>query len=211
MKSSKSIFIFLIIALAVPAGAYFLYKEFSERYQSLPVFGLQSSVKGNRESHRIEEFSLLNQDSILTGSEKWEGKIVVANFFFTHCPVVCPKMLQNMKRVQGSFGDEILLQSFSVDPERDLPYRLRRHINKNSISTNNWGFFTGDKKKIYRLARNSFMLVATDGDGGETDFIHSENLVLVDRDKRIRGYYNGTDKAEVDQLIKDIKKLQNEK
>ena len=120
-------------------------------------------------------------------------------------------MLQNMKRVQASFGDEILLQSFSVDPERDLPYKLRRYINRNSINTNNWGFFTGDKKKIYKLARNSFMLVATDGDGGETDFIHSENLVLVDGDKRIRGYYDGTDKSEVDQLIKDIKKLQNEK
>src|SRR5690606_15218278 len=106
---------------------------------------------------------------------------------------------------------DLLFASFSVDPYRDSVEILQKFSRKYELDNRNWDLITGDKKTIYKLARNSFMLVAADGDGGPEDFIHSEKLVLVDTEKRIRGYYNGTDEKEVTQLIRDIKKLKDEK
>ncbi|RYG29073.1 MAG: SCO family protein, partial [Chitinophagaceae bacterium] len=139
-------------------------------------------------------------------------KIVVVDFFFTHCAAICPRMTAGVKQVQQAFSkDELHIASISVDPERDSVGRLRWYQEKFSIDPANWELLTGDKKEIYKMARNSFMVVATDGDGGPADFIHSEKLVLVDKQKRIRGYYNGTDEKEVRALIADIQKLKNEK
>jgi protein SCO1/2 len=120
-------------------------------------------------------------------------------------------MTNNLKRVQA-YADvkDLHIASFSVDPERDSAQQLQSFIKKFSVKDDNWDFITGDKKELYKLARKSFLIVATDGDGGETDFIHSESLVLIDKQKRIRGYYNGTEEDEVNQLVKDIKKLSKE-
>ena len=121
-------------------------------------------------------------------------------------------MTSNLKRVQQAFGEgEILINSFSVDPQRDSAVQLKKYAEKFKINSANWQLLTGDKKDIYKLARNSVMIVATDGDGGPDDFIHSEKLVLIDKQKKIRGYYDGTSKKETDQLIYDIKKLIHEK
>ncbi|MEJ7676627.1 MAG: SCO family protein [Segetibacter sp.] len=98
----------------------------------------------------------------------------------------------------------------SVDPEHDNIPQLKKYVNRFGINTTNWSLLTGDKKEIYKLARNEFMIVAAEGDGGDEDFIHSEQLVLADQQRRVRGYYDGTNKQQVDQLIHDIKKLQNE-
>lgn len=121
-------------------------------------------------------------------------------------------MTASLKRVQQAYGnnDNIIINSISVDPEHDSIPQLKKYVNKFSINTRNWSLLTGDKKDIYKLARNEFMIVATDGDGGAEDFIHSEQLVLADQQRRIRGCYDGTNKQEVDQLIHDIKKLENE-
>ena len=154
---------------------------------------------------------MINQDGEVRSSKEWDGKIVVADFFFTTCPTICPKMTASLKRVSEVYNDgEVKISSFTVDPERDDPKKLTAYIKKFNLPVQNWDLLTGSKKEIYKLARNSFMLVATDGDGGPGDFIHSENLVLADKKKRIRGYYDGTSNKEVDQLIIDIKKLKNE-
>ncbi|MGZ8517824.1 MAG: SCO family protein [Chitinophagaceae bacterium] len=212
MQKRFTIGTFIALVFAVPIIAYSGYLFLEQRMQKLPVYG-KKEMKGGREvEHSIDDFELLNQDGVKKGIKSWEGKIVVADFFFTHCPVVCPKMTANLKRVQQAFNrDEILVNSFSVDPQRDSAGQLRTYAEKFKISLANWQLLTGDKKDIYKLARNSFMIVATDGDGGPDDFIHSEKLVLIDKQRRVRGYYDGTSKKETDQLIYDIKKLQNEK
>ena len=121
-------------------------------------------------------------------------------------------MTKSLIRIQEAFKTdaEILISSFTVDPERDSSAQLKKYARQYNVDTRNWNLLTGDKKEIYKLARNSFMLVATDGDGGPDDFIHSESLVLIDKQKKIRGYYNGTSNDEVNQLIIDIKKLKHE-
>jgi protein SCO1/2 len=121
-------------------------------------------------------------------------------------------MTRSLKNVQGLYaGDkELLLTSFSVDPERDSVDQLKQYAEKMNIR-DNWLLLTGSKKEIYMLARNSFLITATDGDGGPQDFIHSELLVLIDKQKRIRGYYNGTLPSEVDNLLRDISRLKKEK
>jgi protein SCO1/2 len=114
--------------------------------------------------------------------------------------------------VQAAYAnnEQLLLNSFSVDPTRDSVERLKTYANQFGIG-GNWNLLTGNKTDIYRLARKSFSVVATDGDGGDQDFIHTEKLVLIDKQKCIRGYYSGTADSDVQQLITDIKKLQNEK
>lgn len=187
----------------LPMGLFAVVKWFEDSYMKLPVLGPAD--------HSIANFQAANQYGAITSLQDWEGKITVDNFFFTHCPTVCPKMVNSLKKVQERYaGDEgILINSFTVDPERDSVVQLEAYAQKLNIN-NNWQLLTGDKKEIYKLARKSFLVVATDGDGGPADFIHSELLVLVDKEKRIRGYYNGTDEKEVDHLLRDINRLKKE-
>lgn len=178
-------------------------KWYEHGFTSLPVLG--------PEHHRIDDFQMINQYGAVTGLKDWDNKIVIADFFFTNCPVVCPKMTRSLKTAQRLYAGEkeIMFASFSIDPERDSVAQLRSYADKMDIK-NNWTLMTGNKKEIYKLARKSFMVVATDGDGGPDDFIHSELIVLIDKEKRIRGYYNGTDREDVDGLLRDIKKLKSE-
>jgi protein SCO1/2 len=192
----------MAVVLTVPFAVYGLVNWYQDRFQRLPVLGAQG--------HIIADFRFQNQSGQWVSSKDWNGKIVVAHYFFTHCPSICPKMLYQMKRVQAYAGVKNLqLLSFTVDPERDSVSRLQQYAAKQGIK-GAWNLLTGDKKSLYRLARNSFLITATDGDGGPDDFIHSERLVLIDAQKRIRGFYNGTDETAVNQLIKDIKKLADE-
>ena len=212
MTKWNNIWIYFAIILAAPFGAYGVYSWYTSKFETLPVFGTERRGLKDDGEHSIADFTLINQDGELKSTKEWEGKIVVADFFFTTCPTICPKMTASLKRVSEEYNDDaVLINSFTVDPERDNPEKLTAYIQKFKLPVKNWDLLTGSKQEIYKLARNSFMVVATDGDGGPTDFIHSENLVLVDRKKRIRGYYDGTSKKEVDQLIIDIKKLKNEK
>jgi len=199
----NTIWIFVAAIVAVPISVFGVVKWYENRFTSLPVMGPAG--------HVIDNFSLTNQQGNASSIKDWEGKIVVANYFFTHCPVVCPKMTYQLKRVQAYSGVKNLqLASFSVDPERDSVPNLQAFAKRFTIN-GNWQLLTGNKQQLYRLARKSFMLVATDGDGGPEDFIHSENLVLIDPQRRIRGYYEGTNEASVNQLIKDIQRLNNER
>ena len=196
----------------VPFLAYAGYIFYEYQFQKLPVYGKKLVINEKQTDHTIPDFELINQEGKISTINKWDDKIVVADFFFTHCPSICPKMTNSLKRIQKTFSrKEILLTSFSVDPERDTSEQLKWYSVKFGINTINWEMLTGEKKDIYRLARNGFLIVATDGDGGPNDFIHSEKLVLIDKQKRIRGYYDGTSEKEVNTLIQDIKKLKHEK
>jgi len=199
------------MALLLPGLAYAMVSLF-ERKEKLPVFGLGNLIGRSREEHTIEDFELINQEGLRKNFHEWRGQVIVANFFFSHCPVVCPKMTANLKKIYEEFRHQgnLHIVSISVDPERDSASRLKDYASRFSIDGPNWDLLTGDKKDIYRLARNSFMVVATDGDGGPNDFIHSDKLVLIDRIGRIRGFYDGTDESAVNNLSYDIKKLQNE-
>jgi protein SCO1 len=203
MMKKYTIWLFMAAVVFLPMGVFALVKWFEHSYTELPVLG--------PESHVIADFQLSNQYGAITSLKNWEGKITVDNFFFTHCPAVCPKMIRSLKKVQQQYaGDEaISINSFTVDPERDSVAQLKSYAQRLDIKQN-WQLLTGEKKEIYKLARKSFLVVATEGDGGPTDFIHSELLVLVDREKRIRGYYNGTDEEEVNNLLRDIGRLKKE-
>ncbi len=205
MKKRSNISLFAVLVFVLPVTAWALVNWYEKKFETLPVIGKEKN-------HRVSDFQLINQDGISRSAEAWKDKIVVADFFFTHCPTICPKMTNSMKRVNEVYKNDaaILLSSFTVDPERDSAAQLKKYASRFGVETTKWDLLTGDKKEIYKLARNSFMIVATDGDGGPNDFIHSERLVLIDKQKRIRGYYDGTSDKEVDQLINDIKKLKNE-
>jgi protein SCO1/2 len=198
-----SIWVFVAAVVLIPVGVFGVVKWYEHTYTRLPVLG--------GEGHTIADFSLPNQHGSTTTLKDWKGKIVVADFFFTHCPVVCPKMTRSLKRVQQLYMNDkdLLIASFTVDPERDSVAQLAKYAAKMDI-TKNWTLLTGPKKDLYLLARKSFLITATDGDGGPDDFIHSELLILVDPEQRIRGYYNGTIPAEVDDLVRDIQRLKEE-
>jgi len=175
----------------------------------LPYFGPE---QGDGQPHHVSTFNLLNQDSVFITQAPYQGKIYVADFFFTTCLGICPLMTESMIRVHKAYLDnpDIMIISHTVDPEHDTPTVLKRYSKNRHIDNNKWNFVTGDKKQIYDLARYSYLVDATQGDSGPNDFVHTENFALVDREGRIRGYYDGTDSLEVSKLIKDISLLLTE-
>ncbi|HVZ57918.1 MAG TPA: SCO family protein [Chitinophagaceae bacterium] len=212
MRKPATIWFFLACILLVPATAFTLYSWYDHRYARLPVLGQDETEKAHHVEHRLADFLLVNQDGQPRSLNWWENQILVVNFFYSHCPVVCPQMTTNLRRVQDAFREDprVAQISISVDPERDSSSQLSRYSARFRINPAKWQLLTGDKRTIYKLARNSFRLVATDGDGGPDDFIHSDRVVLVDPRHRLRGYYDGTDTLEINNLIRDIKKLQHE-
>lgn len=165
--------------------------------------------------HRIGNFSLLNQygDTVTLADVK--GKVFVAEYFFTTCGTICPKMTAQMTRVQKKFAnnENLKLLSFTVDPAYDDVEVMREYAKKHNAIKGQWHFITGEKEDLYNLARNSFFVLkpaeaANLGDAG-SDFIHTNNFVLVDQELRIRGYYDGTSISEVNELMEDIEVLLN--
>ena len=162
--------------------------------------------------HKIADFSLLNQNGKTVTEKDYEDKIYVADFFFTRCQTICPMMTYNMAKVQEEFinDNSVMLLSHSVTPIMDSIPVLRAYADMKGVIDSKWNVTTGDKKHIYELARKSYFAVVDEGDGGNQDFIHTENFVLVDKKRQIRGYYDGTNNEEIEQLILDIKVLQTE-
>ncbi|MCS7003842.1 MAG: SCO family protein [Cytophagales bacterium] len=162
--------------------------------------------------HRIPPFRLLNQDSVEVSEEIVKGKIYVAAFFFTRCGNICLDMSRQMYRLQETFKNypDVLLLSYSVDPEFDRPKVLKMYSEKYQADPNKWIFLTGNKDSIYELARCGYYVVAKPYENRPNDFIHSDKLVLVDKQKRIRGYYSGTLREDVDRLITEIQVLMRE-
>ena len=162
--------------------------------------------------HTVPPFALIAHDSSLFTSDQVKGKIYVANFFFTHCPAICPAMIEQMKRLQGNTKDieELVFLSHTIDPERDSIPRLQEYIAERELNTDNWYFLRGEKDEVYELGQDGYMINAMEDEYAEGGFLHSEHFVLIDREGHIRGLYVGTDPVEVDQLEKDIRKLLKE-
>lgn len=160
--------------------------------------------------HKISDFSLTNQNGETVTQSKFDNKIYVADFFFTTCQSICPIMTKNMKEIQDKLikDSEVLLLSHTVFPEIDSVEVLKKYAVENEVIDSKWDLVTGDKKEIYDLARKSY-LAAKDNSFGEYEMIHTENFVLIDKKKQIRGFYDGTNKEEIDRLYEDIKILKN--
>jgi protein SCO1/2 len=163
------------------------------------------------QGHTIGAFSFQNQQGERIGLEQVKGKVFVAEYFFTTCQTICPKMNDQMQRVQGAFKNESLFSilSFTVNPEVDTIAQLKKYADEHGAMPGKWHFLTGNKEKLYESARKSFFLlkkseVENQGDVG-TDFIHTNNFVLIDKKLRIRGYYDGTNSKEVDKLMEDVR------
>jgi len=158
--------------------------------------------------HKISDFSLTNQNGEVVTQKKYENKIYVADFFFTTCQSICPIMTKNMKDIQNKLiiDSEVLLLSHTVFPEIDSVEVLKKYAVDNGVIDSKWDLVTGDKKEIYDLARKSY-LAAKDNSFSKYDMIHTENFVLIDKKKQIRGFYDGTNKEEINRLLKDIEIL----
>lgn len=209
----------LLLILAIPVLIYLFLQGFGSNQYTIPVYyenGVPSSMQDcsfSSGQHFIPDFELITQDSTRISEKILEKNITVVDFFFTSCPDICPEMSTQLGRVQGKYQEEEKVQilSFSVDPAYDTPEVLKTYANRFDAQPGKWQFATGDKKAIYALARCGFLLPVQEGDGGATDFIHSEKLILVDGNKRIRGYYDGTDREDVDRLITEINILLSQK
>ena len=187
--------------------------------ETLPIYSpsmvskelVEENIQFIKKYHKIKDFSMKNQNGETITQEFYNDKIYVADFFFTTCPTICPIMTENMGYVQEKIKNDsdVLLLSFSVTPEIDSVEKLKKYALEKNVIDSKWNLVTGNKKDIYNLARTSYLVVKTNGDGGKYDMIHTENFVLVDKEKRIRGFYDGTNSKEMDQLLNDIKILKN--
>ena len=173
---------------------------------------VDSSIQHQRKYHTIADFKLINQNGDTITQEDYKGKIYVADFFFTTCPTICPVMTGNMVEIQEAIknDDEVMLLSHSVTPVIDSVPQLKKYAMEKGVIDSKWNLVTGDKKQIYELARKSYLAVKTVGDGGPYDMIHTENFMLIDKKGQIRGFYDGTNKEDIQRLLKDIKKLKKE-
>lgn len=173
---------------------------------------VDTTVQYIRKYHKIADFDLVNQNGDTITGETYDDHIYVADFFFTTCLTICPIMADNMLRIQGKIKNdpEVLLLSHTIFPVADSVPVLKKYAIEKGVIDSKWNLVTGNKKHIYDLARKSYLVSKTDGDGGPYDIIHTENFVLVDKTKRIRGFYDGTDSAAIDDLLRDIEILKGE-
>lgn len=202
----------LLVATGVFVYAFFVYDN-DKPIRYLPIYGEKTYESKNGKTdttfHTIRDFSFINQDSQTVTQKDFDGSVYVTDFFFTTCHTICPVMSTQMERVAEKFmgNMEVKFLSHTVDPEIDTVGQLKRYSIKHNADPKQWMFVTGDKKDLYGIARQSYLLDAEQGDGGPDDFIHTQNFALIDKDKRIRGFYDGVDSTEMNQLMKDIELL----
>ena len=210
----------LIIALTTIIGLFMvIFYSIGIGNQGLPIYNpsdfnpelVDNSLKQTNGNHTVSDFNLFNQNGEKITQKDYENKIYVVDFFFTRCPSICPIMAINMEKLQMAYQNdsEVKLLSISVTPIMDSIPILRDYATKKGAIDNKWNITTGNKKHIYELARKSYFAVIDQGDGGLQDFIHTPNFVLVDKEKRIRGVYDGTNGEDVDRIIRDIEVLLN--
>lgn len=181
---------------------------------ALPFLGhhdVNPETPGDTLYHVVPAFAFENQDGKIVSNKDVEGKIYVANFFFTSCPTICPKMTSQLKRFQKQAGElDIMILSHSVDPKRDSVERLKKYALDNGIDTRNWHLLTGDAEEIYALGMDGYSLSAMEDESADGGFLHSEMIVLVDEKGHLRGMYEGTKTEAIDKMLADIKILKAE-
>jgi protein SCO1/2 len=228
---NKKALLALIIAIIIPVVSYFILKVESDdavvmpgRYYADSV--ITKAVNGKTVTdtvwHVIPDIRLVNQLGDSVGLHDIKNKVIVADFFFTRCPNICPLMTKNMAKLQQSFshyneGRKVIdssivnFVSFSIDPERDSVAALKKYADRYKVNHDNWWLLTGPKKMIYDFAINEIKLTTEDGGAVDSAFLHTSKFVLLDKDYIVRGYYNGTDTLELSKLARDIGLLMLEK
>lgn len=189
-------------------------------YQPLPIYQptmvsavlVDSTIQHKKKYHKIADFSLTNQNGKTITQNDYENKIYVADFFFTTCRTICPIMTTNMAAIQKEIlnDDEVMLLSHSVTPDIDDVPQLKRYAEEKGVNDTKWNLVTGNKKDIYKLARKSYLAVKDNGNGGPYDMVHTENFMLIDKKRQIRGFYDGTSAEEISRLLDDISILKEE-
>ena len=205
---------FFGVLLVFSAVTIFLFYSALKPAKSLPIYNpsdvnpelVDTTVQYISKYHTISDFSFTNQNGKSITQKDYEGKIYVADFFFTSCKSICPKMTTNLVEVQKAFLDnpKVKLLSFSVMPYIDSVSVLKEYAKINGVIDSKWNLVTGDKKAIYAMARKSYLAVKQGKPEELYDMVHTENFVLVDSKRRIRGFYDGTKKEEIQRLIEDI-------
>ncbi len=200
-------YLFILLAIAVIAGLYYMSTKHAQPIRTLPYFEPKNYTNTKSAAHHaVQDFSFINQFNEKVTEQTVKQKVYVTDFFFTTCQSICPIMSHQLERVYKEFKsrNDFLILSHTVNPETDSVPQLLQYAEQHGVTDKNWLFLTGDKKQLYELARKGYMLNAEEGNGGEDDFIHTQNFALVDKERHIRGFYDGTDSAEVTRLIADI-------
>jgi protein SCO1 len=205
-------FLFIVTVLSIIILALF-YSALKPK-KTLPIYNpsmvnpelVDSTVQYISKYHSIADFSFTNQNGKTITQKDYEGKIYVADFFFTTCGSICPKMTTNLVEVQKAFinNPKVMLLSHTVFPEIDSVSVLKKYAIKNGVIDSKWNLVTGDKKQIYAMARKSYLAVKLGKPEELYDMVHTENFVLVDSKRRVRGFYDGTKKEDIERLIEDI-------
>jgi len=212
----KRDFITVGFILIFSAAAVYMFYVILKPVEVLPVYQpaevneklVDSSIIHVAKYHKISDFKLTNQNGKEITQANYKDKIYVADFFFTTCQDICPVMTKNMYQLQQELknDNQILLLSHTVIPEVDTVEQLKKYAIENNVDDSKWNLVTGDKKQIYDLARKSYLAVE-DSNYNEYDMIHTENFMLIDKEKQIRGFYDGTNSEEINRLFKDIEIL----
>lgn len=221
MKTRKLIAMLMVIIL--PLGSYLVVNSLSKDAVMMPKrYFYDTVLSATRDGkttpdtqwHKVKPFKLTNQFGKEVSLDDLPGKIIIADFFFTSCPSICPTLTRNMKRLQDAFvkTDTIVrFVSFTVDPERDSAQRLKAYGDRFRINHDTWWMLTGSKKDIYDIALNEFKANIAQEEGVDTGFIHTDKIFLLDKDRVVRGWYNGLDSNKLDLLIKDVVLLNMER
>jgi len=202
----------LLWCIHLTIGSFVFSGCIDRKEQALPIFGEKDISGTDTVYHTIGDFTLVNQDSATVTNETVKGKIYVADFFFTSCRTICPIMKTQMMRVYEQVKDdpEVLIVSHTIDPEYDTVGLLHDYADRLGVKSNKWHFLTGPKDSIYYLAQTSYFVTAMEADAEPDGFIHSGAFLLIDKQGRIRGKYDGTKEEEVNKLIQDIEVLKKE-
>ena len=201
-----------LIFLTVTVSAYFFYSKYSSF--ELPILDqkdfdptlIDPDTQNSNKEHKIPDFEFLDQKGRVFTNKDLDGKIYIADFFFTSCAGICPTMTKNMFKIQQEFINDSLVKiiSHTVHPEKDSVAVLNEYAKLNNIDSKKWHLLTGDKKELYDIARKGYFAVSKVDENIQDAFIHTENFILVDNYQRIRGVYNGTLPYEITRLIEDI-------
>lgn len=227
---NKSALTGILVALVIPIACYFILKVITEENVTMPRHYFADSIVSTEKDgktktdtiwHRVRNFTLTDQLGRPFVLDSLKGKIVVMNSFFTRCPNICPGLTRNIRKLQKSYEEpknkkftdtsKVNFVSISVDPARDSVVALKKFADRFDVNSDNWAMLTGPKHEAYDIMLNELRIPAQDGQEIDTNFIHSERIVLLDRNHVVRGYYNGLDSTSLSTLADDIGKLTLEK
>jgi len=219
----KTTILAFLMVTVLPIASYLFVSNLSKDAIKMPRRYFYDTVmvkmeKGKKVNdtvwHKVRPFKLKNQFGKEVGLEDWGGKIIIADFFFTSCPSICPKLTRNMKKLQTAFKKTdslVRFVSFTVDPVRDTVQALKAYGDKFGIDHDTWFMLTGNRNELYDIALNEFKASIASNGNIDTGFIHTDRFFLLDRDRVVRGWYNGLDSANLDKLIKDVVLLNMER